>query len=270
MANEYSVNKSDLTIVADAIREKTETGSEIVFPSGFKSGIDEVFDAGMDALWDFIQNYGKRTTYENAFVDWAGAEYIRPKYKVVVDKYPLRTIFAYCKNLKKIEAEYFDFSGLVLSDTDYNSGNSKTYQGCTNLLEIEDVKLPAGCYYQTWKNCSSLKTIGGTIKFNEATLNTNPFQGCTSLENIVIEGTIGQSISFADCPLTVESAKSVLFHLKNFESKANPNWQKKTVIFSDETINELNGITIDPWETDLVTSPTSWTSFVKDIIGWLY
>lgn len=47
MANEYLINKSDLTSVANAIREKGETNAQLVFPSGFvtaiqgiKSGVD--------------------------------------------------------------------------------------------------------------------------------------------------------------------------------------------------------------------------------------
>ena len=42
MANEYAVNQSDLTIVADAIRTKGETSAQLVFPDGFVTAIGDI------------------------------------------------------------------------------------------------------------------------------------------------------------------------------------------------------------------------------------
>lgn len=42
MANEYAVNKSDLTAVANAIRTKTGTGNTLAFPNGFVSAITNI------------------------------------------------------------------------------------------------------------------------------------------------------------------------------------------------------------------------------------
>lgn len=42
MANEYLVNSSDLTSVANAIREKGETTEQLVFPSGFVTAIEGI------------------------------------------------------------------------------------------------------------------------------------------------------------------------------------------------------------------------------------
>lgn len=42
MANEYAVNQTDLTSVADAIREKGGTSEQLVFPSGFVTAIQEI------------------------------------------------------------------------------------------------------------------------------------------------------------------------------------------------------------------------------------
>lgn len=42
MANEYAVNKSDLTSVADAIRIKGETSEQLVFPADFVTAIQEI------------------------------------------------------------------------------------------------------------------------------------------------------------------------------------------------------------------------------------
>lgn len=255
MANEYSVNKSDLTIVADAIREKTETGSKIVFPSGFKSGIDEVFDAGTDALWDAIQFNGTRTGYESAFLEW-GAEYIRPKHKVIPTGYAVRNMFAFCPNLKKIESEYFDFSQVPTNDTNYGNGWYLTFTGCPSLEEVEDIGMKAGYYYRTWRNCPNLKTIA-VVRFNASTMIANAFDGCTSLENVTIEGTIGQSISFVDSPLTLESAKSVINALA--DNLANPG--TKTVTFSQSTKDLLEA-------EGTVWGGMHWDSHITTGLGW--
>lgn len=42
MANEYAVNKADLTSVANAIRTKGETSEQLVFPSGFVTAIQGI------------------------------------------------------------------------------------------------------------------------------------------------------------------------------------------------------------------------------------
>ena len=42
MANEYAVNQSDLTIVADAIRMKGETSEQLVFPFEFVTAIENI------------------------------------------------------------------------------------------------------------------------------------------------------------------------------------------------------------------------------------
>ena len=47
MAHEYSVNQSDLVLVADAIRTKSETTDALVFPAGFVAAIEEITGGGI-------------------------------------------------------------------------------------------------------------------------------------------------------------------------------------------------------------------------------
>ena len=54
MANEYLVNSSDLTSVADAIREKGETSAQLVFPSGFVSAIENMKGGGADLNFEVV------------------------------------------------------------------------------------------------------------------------------------------------------------------------------------------------------------------------
>lgn len=48
MANEYSVNQSDLVSVADAIREKGGTSETLVFPDGFVGAVQAIQAGGGD------------------------------------------------------------------------------------------------------------------------------------------------------------------------------------------------------------------------------
>ena len=50
MANEYSVNQSDLVSVANAIREKGSTSETLMFPSGFVSAIQAIQSGGGGAI----------------------------------------------------------------------------------------------------------------------------------------------------------------------------------------------------------------------------
>ncbi len=53
MANEYAVNQSDLTSVANAIREKGETSEQLVFPSGFVTAIQDI-TVGADLNFEVV------------------------------------------------------------------------------------------------------------------------------------------------------------------------------------------------------------------------
>ena len=64
-------------------------------------------DSGVS--WDVIQANGTRNAYQYAFIYW-DTEYIKPKYKVVPTAGHCSQIFYSNKKLKKVEAEYFDFS----------------------------------------------------------------------------------------------------------------------------------------------------------------
>lgn len=143
-------------------------------------------------FWDMFQHNGKRKTYLNAFRGWS-AEYIRPKYKAVVtDINGCGYVFGDCTNLKKVEAQYFDFSQKP-TGTNNNTGYLYTFDNCATLEEIEDIGLvPQFIYSRTFGYCYKLKTIA-KMGVDENTQFANAFIACTQLENLTIEGTIGKN-----------------------------------------------------------------------------
>ena len=66
----------------------------------------------------------------------------------------------------------------------------------------------------TFSNSTNLKTIR-LLKLDDAGTKTFPstFNSCTSLENITIEGVIGQNLDIHWSPLTHESIMSIINHL---------------------------------------------------------
>ena len=182
-----------------------------------------VFDAGMSKaesdFWDRIQgDNGTRTIYDFGFKAWR-TEYIRPKYKVVPKRTSdtnLRFVFESAK-VKKLESKYFDFSNISFNA---NATNTQSIYGffryCGVLEEIEDIGIGAGGYYNTFNRCEKLHTIAVMRCVKEGTYQS-PFTNCYELQNITIEGVIGNDITFKDSSkLTIESLRSIISALYDF------------------------------------------------------
>lgn len=240
-----SIN-TGITNIANAIRSKTGSQSSIPF-ANLPSAINDVYTAGQNEMWDALQNYGTRTNYEYGFSRWK-CEYIRPKYKVFSNN---RSIYLFSHNyyLKKVEKQYFDLSEGSVSDTNSTGGHYYTFYNCSSLEEIEDIGMKAGYYNYTFNGCSSLHTIE-VIRFNETTLVTSPFVGCTELQNITVSGTIGQIVNFSYCTkLSKASITSVINHLSN-------NASGKSITFSQTAVQ--NAFTTQEWNA-LIGTKSNWT-----------
>ena len=203
--------------IADAIREKTGTKNTYT-PAEMASGVNEVYEAGYSqSELDFWNNFKRGKSYWNhLFTEW-GHYYIRPPFKIVLPP-NASTQFAFwtCWNLERVEKNYFDFSKITASDSEYSDGHVDTFAYCVNLKVIEDIGLPAGYYYRTFQGDALLHTIE-VLRSRETTVYTsNAFERCQALKNITFEGVIGRNISFSSSPLSGESMKSVITHLKDY------------------------------------------------------
>ncbi|MBD8948202.1 MAG: hypothetical protein EGR97_12935 [Clostridiales bacterium] len=141
-----------------------------------------VFDAGKkseyDTFWDSYQENGNKISYRLAFFGsgWNDTTF-RPKY-------PMKMY----KGQQQMQAFYYFRGTHIDVDIDFRAvGNAQVFQ-----------------------SASLLKTISKLIVTDEVTY-TNWFAGCTALEDITIEGTIGNDISFSDCALlTKGSIESII------------------------------------------------------------
>ena len=110
-------------------------------------------------------------------------------------------------------------------------------------------------YQNSW-----LHTIDEMIFKESQTYTTYVFYGCSKLVNIKASGTIATTISFSYCPLSVESAKSIINILKNYAGTDNEYTYKLT--FKSTVWTALN-------EAEAPPTGDTWQEYVQTL-GWLY
>lgn len=252
---------TDYENTCDKIREKTET-TDLIKSGELPDKIDEVYESGKAdkerEMWDCIFNYGTKDDLNKAFYE-TGFEYIRPPYKITpTNMLSLAQTFSYAKNLKKVEAKYFDFSKKKRG-THYSHGLYWTFSSCSSLEEVEDIGLqPDIGLYNTF-SWSAIKKIA-MLRVNEQTQYEKVFQGCGGLEDVTFEGVIGQNgLSFGNSPLlTRKSLLNVIDCLKDFREITTIT----TKVTSTEPITITNG-TLEEGER------YTWSYYDSNHPGWV-
>ena len=214
--------------IANLIRERA--GTEIGYtPEEMPDAIREAWDA---AMYNIVLDGGKRSSAEYTFARWQ-CEYIRPPF---VWKPTTRTISCFQNNskLKKIEKQYFDFSGCPIS---YGTGSSGHYYICAycyNLEVFEDIGLPPSGYAFTWTSCIKLHTIE-LVRSHKQTQYDSAFWQCDELVNIRFEGEIGQRFSIISCgKLSDDSINDIIDHLADLTGET-----AKTITFHSNITTKL-------------------------------
>ena len=255
-----SVNEK-MTAIADAIRDKTD-GTEALTLENMASGVNEVFDAGKkseyDSFWDKFQINGGRLQYNYAFggIGWT-MDTFKPKYDIRANN--LGSMF-YQTGITDLEMALYN-AGVRLDTSGASNFPSTFYYSDLTVIPELDCR---GCantaspFGLTFRFSSNLLTIRKLIlPSNGAQQFNNTFTDCAKLQNIVIEGVIGQNISFSSCPLTVESMRSIITHLKDYSGTTNE--FANTVTFKKDCITSL--------EAEGATSPNGnkWTEYIDDL-----
>jgi hypothetical protein len=262
--------KPFLTQIADAFRAALGTSENIPaqsfhnkvddvrvagYQSGYKQGKTDGYGEGYEegasagiasgkraertAFWKQFQNNGKRVYYNNAFFGsfaWNDSIY-DPIYPIVSN------------NANSI----FQQSGITDTKVDVDLSGcgtgtaNTTFDGSKYLKTIHKLIVPAG------------------LKYN------NTFRNCTALENIDIEGTIGNSVSFGDSPLlSAASMKSIVESLAYYDL-AHDQWGENNLTVSEKAWGDFE--TELPFTENMPThiavpvGTTRWVDFVN-YIGW--
>lgn len=147
----------------------------------------KVFNAGkqaeQDRFWDSYQNNGNRTAYNFAF---AGSCWKDETYN---PKYPINAT----ANANGI------FVNVGITDTKVPINLGTTTSNKANMFQY----------------ATGLVTIRELIWDSDLSF-ASQFTGCTRLKNITPNGTFTRDINMQWCPLTLESALSVVNHLYNY------------------------------------------------------
>ena len=214
--------KEDYKNTCDTIREKT-SDTEPIKSGELAEKVDKVYDAGQKALWDIVTQNNTRESWSYLSTGWH-CEYLRPPYKICPTSGTIAQMFSENHALKKVESEYFDFSGYTPTQTTGTSAWYGTFRASINLEEIEDLGMKAGGYYQTFSSCSSLKKIA-VVRSQAETAWNGAFSSCKALEEIRIKnnddevGTIGQNgFNVSAC---TKLSKASMLSILNACNKAN-------------------------------------------------
>jgi hypothetical protein len=182
-----------------------------------------VYDAGKNAernkFWGvYLANAegGSRTTYTNAFYGygWTDETYNPPEGVIIT---------AHASSNNMFNTSYITDTKVPISIASASYGNKgNTFSGASNLVTVRKFII------------------------NEIQRMSGQFTGCTSLQNLTIEGTIGTTASFQDCPLTRASIENVVSCLSDTTSGL-------TCAFNEDAVNAV--FTEDEWDALKQTKP---------------
>lgn len=254
--------KSDLDAVYSYAYEKGKSESGTI---GYDEGYADGQKAEYDSFWDSYQQNGQRRNYNYAFFGWT-TDAFKPKYPIIATG-DASYMFGGCL-IGNQDAADFDFveRGIVL---DTSGATSLTYM-FRNALGIKRIGA---------LDCTSCKDLNrlfyscrvetiDEFKVNENTTYTNTFDYTSRLNNITISGTIGKSINFSACPLSYESMKSIIHHLKYLNGTGEEGYHAQTITFSEacwallaEHDEECEGWEYAGWGwRDLITNDYHWAT----------
>lgn len=250
-------------------------------PKVKQQGYNEGFEAGKEKewsdFWDNMQDNGNRVDYNYAFCSSGFTKTtFRPKYNINVSAGErmfyqfnfLNEAFDLEEHLEKLGAT-LDFSN-----------NEKFYMCFANAyitrLGIIDFSKATKYNNNSAFHNSSIATIDKLV-FSENTILASLFNNATALKNIKeVEGVIGTSVSFSTSPLTVESMKSIITHLKNCtgltDTSGNSLEMKYTLTLKDSCRTELETASFTDEDKRVLeengivfADETTWTSVIGDL-----
>lgn len=264
MAKDYVVEDTKLIAIAEEIRnsagvtdeyslEEMPEGVRLVYNRGHEQGYDEGiitgekigYDKGKQAeynlLWDTLQNNGSTSganyyykfSYSNNGVGWTD-ENFNPKYPLI------------CANNTT--------SAMAL------------FYANTNITDTKVPIVALGSNIQAmFYNASKLVTIRKIIVHAGVTVASTTFQGCTALENITVDGVIGQDFDIHwSTKLTKASIGSIMAALSTTNKGKSVSLSKAAVNKAFETSEGAkDGSTSEEWATLADTRP-NWTISLAD------
>lgn len=273
----YSIKDESLTTICDGIREKTGKTDPIPF-GNIPDGIQEVYDKGRNDewsdFWDVLQDNGTRTNYTLAFKNGANnsdswplpyweERNFKPKYDII----PI-----YARSCFEGAFRTPDVSALFANlDVEISFRNCTTVKLCfgnnwrTIRLPVLDLSSATDTSY--FMCDTNTETVDKIISSRTTVWASTSFYNNDQLKNIVFEGEIANSLTFARAGgLTPESMKSAISCLVNYLGTDNE--AKHTLTFTSACWEALEAST-SPYEDGLTDDESfSWRDYINNL-GWL-
>jgi hypothetical protein len=259
--------ETDFVNIKDAILEAGVPVPEGTRTLSYGSLVKDVHEAGKkserDAYWDSYLNYGNRTNYTHSFsrgscnevnfkpnhdIRPIDAEYMfsynSPSYEYCtsptipdLERYladiGVKLDFSRCTNIYRAFYVSQSFTALPEIDATCTTNLRGLFYGCLGLKRIAKLKIQDN----------------GATDFGADASWERTFWNCTALEDITIEGIIGNTVSFEWCPLSKASIESVINALS-------PDSTLQTVTFSYDAV--LYAMSLDVFD-ELIADKTNWT-----------
>ena len=220
-------------------------------PSG--GGGDDYYNT----FWDIYQNNGDRTNYVSAFrgSGWTN-ETFKPKYDITPSGGASMSYEMFnSSNIKGDLTEILNECGVQIK------WGSKTYfslEFAYSAFTKIKIDVTPSTYSSTFRDSKNLTDL--EIKSNSNTTYTSAFLNCTALVNLIINGYLGKTVSFAQSPLNKTSIVGVFDAMSSTVTG-------QTVTFNKAAVNAAFGINVDDETTfpegseyyELRNSKSNWT-----------
>jgi hypothetical protein len=257
-----SVNEK-MTTITDAIRDKTGSTEKLGLDE-MAEAIPEVYDAGKQAQYDkfwnsYMNNLNGSWAQKGAFAGsgWNDNTFnpnksYNPWSGKICEMFFKDSRISDLAGILKRNGIVFNFSGCIYFDS-FAQSSTIAYFPALDMSSAER-------FQYTFTSCANMVSIEKWIISSKGNqVFTDTFGGCTSLKNIVIEGVIGNSISFYASPLSKESITSVVNALSTTATGKTLTLKKSAVTKAFETSDgAADGSTSNEWTTFLGTK-TNWT-----------
>lgn len=264
MSNHAVMPLQDYVDTCEAIREKT--GSTDAIKSGeLASGVNEVYEAGKKAEYDEFWDEFMPEDLNIPYI-FAGGGWCKDNFKPPRDFSITQGIFYqhnYSNNKGNYDlAAHLEELGIKITKT-LNTRDAFNFARFTRIPELDLTTSTANkLTSSTFNGMYYLYTIDKlTVEQDREYQGT--FTRCDALKNITFDGVIGRNISFSYSPLSVESMKSVIMHLKDYSGTDSEFTYKVTFSSACLTALEAEGATAEyngeacTW-TELITDKKKW------------
>ena len=245
------ISKHILQDIADFIRVRRGLENKVK-PVDMRAELDKIptYEEGQEnfynAFWDSLQNYGERVDYRNTFFWWT-KENFKPKYNFAPTD--TRQMFSYFGTSGDAVSliDMLNESGVTLDTT--NTRNHKSMFLGGKLTEIPNIDTRKSIDIDgLFSVCAYLKKAEITVAENTVPNYNSVFNGCSSLETLIIHGKVDKSLDLSACTkLSKESIDNVFDALSTTSSG-------QTVKFSQTAANVYSA---EQWET-FKTAHSNW------------